>query len=84
MISMIVLISAVLLVILRPFTRKAQIMRFYNKEKNVIEMPSDEFYNLRHCDGYLQNNGLWFPRGYMDDPEYNNGDKRIRVILKEF
>jgi hypothetical protein len=63
--------------------RQWQIMRYYNKTKNKIVIPRDVFFHYRHCDGYLENNGLWFPRGYQNPPVFNSPEGQIEVEFLE-
>lgn len=70
MIIIITTLFIILYFIIKPFFRKWQIMSYYCKDKNKIIMPFYKFYHFRHCDGNEENNGLFFPRGYQNNPFY--------------
>lgn len=58
-----------------------EIMSYYSKEKNKIIMPSSKFYEIRHGHGLMNNNGLFFPRGYEKSPVYKRNGEYIKIKL---
>lgn len=58
-------------------------MRYYDSNKQKIIMPSNIFYKLRHGDGYMENNGLFFKDGYLKPPVFRNNGEYIQIELVE-